>query len=350
MTTFPTAHPLANGLTMVCRFCEKRAFRGCKRHLSTLCKPMNEFKFSPEIIESTTTPSGSRTPISIALKKTDAIREEKAASETLRVYSDGSVVGGGVGGAAVLMRGETMIKDKRFYLGGHEEHTSLEAEIVGMVLAVQLLKEAGGRGTMALGVDNQAAIRSTGALHSQPGHYLPVVNVILHNALRELLPVKDGRQLIIRWTPGHKGIAGNEAADIQAKRAARGEASAGNMLPKSLRTRTNIPIKLPFSKSVTKQHFQNPRSVKKRSSTNHVRFPALPHVPNDRPIHSIRTFCRAPHQRTINKNTKIERNPRQSEKSDREVVASAAGRLSSEIQTLILSQFKPKPDCCSGCV
>lgn len=56
------------------------------------------------------------------------------------------------------MNGNEVIGSKRFHLGSDREHTVYEAELVGMILAVQLLKEKenGGRrgGTMSLGVDN----------------------------------------------------------------------------------------------------------------------------------------------------------------------------------------------------
>jgi hypothetical protein len=115
-----------------------------------------------------------------------------------------------------------------------------------------LLKEEGGEGRMALGVDNQAAIRATNAFQSCPGHYL--VNKFYDN-LRLLLPNDNNRKLTVRWTLGHKGITGNKAADEQAKREAKGEASDGNNLPRSLRTKMNTPIPLPLSKAAIKQNF-----------------------------------------------------------------------------------------------
>ncbi|KAG1759511.1 hypothetical protein EDD22DRAFT_742155, partial [Suillus occidentalis] len=120
-------------------------------------------------------------------------------------------------------------------LGKAEEHMVYEGEVVGMILATELLKEEmkerGGRRTMALGVDNQAAIRATNAFQSKPGHYLMDK---LHDDLCTLFPSEGDGKLIIRWTAGHIGIPSNEQADKQAKKAARGEMSDTHLLPLSL--------------------------------------------------------------------------------------------------------------------
>jgi ribonuclease HI len=146
-----------------------------------------------------------------------AVKDDEYAEEDLRVYSDGSAVDGGVGGAAVLLRNGEVERTKRVYLGSDQEHTVYEGEMVGMILAIELLKEEGGSGSMALGVDNQAAIWATKAFVSKPGHYLMDK---FHDDLRKLIPAHDERKLIVRWTPGHHGIPGNEAADEHAKMAA----------------------------------------------------------------------------------------------------------------------------------
>lgn len=140
----------------------------------------------------------------------------------------------------------------RFHLGSVKNHTVYEGELVGMILAVELLRrEAGRKDSMALGVDNQAAILATQAFNSKPGHYLMD---ILHDDLRIVIPEFDRRKLTIRWSPGHCGIPGNEAADVHAKRAARKETSDINQLPTSLRLQ-NSPIPLPRSKAAAKQQF-----------------------------------------------------------------------------------------------
>jgi hypothetical protein len=68
---------------------------------------------------------------------------------------------------------------------------------------------------MALGADNQAAIRATQAFNSKSGHYLMD---IFHDDLRTIIPEFDQRKLTIHWTPGHCGITGNEAAPSSASK------------------------------------------------------------------------------------------------------------------------------------
>ncbi|KAG2113217.1 uncharacterized protein F5147DRAFT_771067 [Suillus discolor] len=187
-----------------------------------------------------------------------ALEEDVRADEELRVYSDGSAIDGGVGGAAVMMEGNRMLRESRFYLGKADTHMVYEGEVVGMILAVKLFEaelksRGGGNRTMALGVDNQAAIKALLLFWSKCSHYL--INKF-HDNLRSLLPnVSDGK-LIIQWAAGHIGITGNEIADEQAKKAARGETSDTHLLPTSLHLPTNTPLILPTSKSTIKQSFR----------------------------------------------------------------------------------------------
>ncbi|OAX43629.1 hypothetical protein K503DRAFT_853199 [Rhizopogon vinicolor AM-OR11-026] len=172
--------------------------------------------------------------ICIAENTEDALQEDTLAREDLRAYSDGSAVEGGVGGAAVLMKGEEVVREIRFYLGTDKEHTAYDGEQVGMILAVQLLKEEGGGD-----------------------------------------PYDDGRKLIIRWSPGHNGLLGNKAADEQAKRAAWGDTSEGPDLPKSLRSKAGTPKSLPISKSALKQVHRKIKKDAENIMRHSPRFPAL---------------------------------------------------------------------------
>ncbi|KAG2051728.1 hypothetical protein BDR06DRAFT_983476 [Suillus hirtellus] len=146
MATFHDSHPLQKGIKSAFNFHVNRNFEGSKRHPSPLHKLFNEFKINPTTTE--TLEPVRHYPkwvpdveLRIASKPEEAYLEDTLADEDLRVYSDGSAIDGGIGGVAVLMEGDRMVDERRFYLGKIEEHTVYEGEIVGMILAVELLKE-----------------------------------------------------------------------------------------------------------------------------------------------------------------------------------------------------------------
>ena len=68
--------------------------------------------------------------------------------------------------------------------------------------------------------------------------------------LQEALTKKhDHMAMLVRWTPGHRDIAGNEAADEAARKATEGDTSPNDRLPKFLRER------MPHSRSALRQAF-----------------------------------------------------------------------------------------------
>ena len=143
----------------------------------------------------------------------------------------------------------------RLDLGSIHHHTVYEGEIVGMILATELLRRTRGRiSTVSLGLDNSlAAIQASTAFRSGPGQYLMDA---FHENLQTALDTQGVEKITIWWTPGHSGIPGNEEADIQAKEAAKGVSSPAHSLPRSLRKGGNRIKQLPKSKSATKQRLR----------------------------------------------------------------------------------------------
>lgn len=72
-----------------------------------------------------------------------------------------------------------------------------------------------------------------------PGHYLIDH---LHKQTEALMRRHHQLQLTLRWVPGHEGVAGNERADREAKRAARGLSSPEDDLPACLRDPLPISV------------------------------------------------------------------------------------------------------------
>jgi ribonuclease HI len=157
----------------------------------------------------------------IPRSKEQAIEEVGTAGAEVVVFSDGSCIDGGVGAAAVLYRNGKEERSVRLHLGPESEHTVFEAELAGAAIAAKMLNtESSGRYTVAL--DNQAAIQTTRREKAIPGQYL--VNAV-HRQIHGVVEFQAGARVVMRWVPGHEGIEGNERADEEAKKAAKGETS-----------------------------------------------------------------------------------------------------------------------------
>lgn len=143
-------------------------------------------------------------------------------------------------------RGKTATKTLKLHLGTSAEHTVYEAELVGTILGLELLRKALKPSVRkaSIALDNQAAVRACRSRHHGPGQYLLG---LVRNQVDRIKAKFPQVQLVIRWVPGHMDVEGNEKADRTAKRAARGHSSRRLLLPRCLRQ------KLPLSSSKLRQ-------------------------------------------------------------------------------------------------
>jgi ribonuclease HI len=131
------------------------------------------------------------------------------------IYTDGSSIGGHVGAAAVCLdTGQT----SKTYIGTDANSTVYAVELQGINLALAMAEaeaDAGAcRKLINIFADNQAAIRSLTRPEGRSGAY-----ILKQIAARVESLQKSGHTVVMRWIPSHKGIEGNEAADIAAKEA-----------------------------------------------------------------------------------------------------------------------------------
>ena len=233
MATLPHSHP-------VTKIFRKVAKLKVKRHRSPLHCLASAFGTSHEAYE--TTIVAGRNPalmgkqpfrMEIADSKDDSKVRDEQAPEHVKIYLDGSMHDSNVGAAAVLTRNGKTQEVLHYHLGPSSDHTVFEAELVGILMGLHLVGKAGGKNiTFAIGVDNQAAIKSLSSKFNKPGHYLAAE---AHQTAAKLCKTKGKKySLSIRWTAGHTGIPGNEEADVEAKKAAEGATSNLDQLPKIL--------------------------------------------------------------------------------------------------------------------
>ena len=229
------------------------ANRRIKRHRSPLHDLIQTFNIKPGLLETITTTGGNpatrhKRPFKTETPrdKESSVKADKEGKESIKVYSDGSAQDGKVGAAAVLIRAGKETRKLHFHLGTTEQHTVFEAELVGLILGLQLIKTEKTRTSYALGADNQAALTAVATPSNRSGHYLAALFLKMAASIQKTNGTAN-YSLRLRWTAGHVKIEGNELADEEAKLASEGTTSEATLLPRILKKQ------LKFNKSAAKQ-------------------------------------------------------------------------------------------------
>ena len=173
MAMLPKEHPLYKTVT-------NKNMGKVKRHKSPLSTLLATYRYELRNFEKI--PATARDPSQkgklpfkthIAASRETSIEEATNAAEEVIIYTDGSAINGKVGAAAILTRADNPPCALHLHLGSKKEHTVHEAELVGILLAMQLIStEKHGSTSYAIAVDNQVAIQSFHLELRNPGHHL----------------------------------------------------------------------------------------------------------------------------------------------------------------------------------
>ena len=203
IATLPPAHPLYKPAGN----CAKRR---TNRHKSPLHQLMLNYAAKPQDMETIKpmprNPALTHTrPFSVnfAKSKDKSVEEDERATEEAKVYTDGSAQEGKVGAAAILIREGKPTRKLHYHLGTSTQHTVHEAELIGMLLGLHLIKtDKKGKTSYAIGVDNQAALSALKSVKSTSGQY--IADEILETAARIQKQRNSPKySLNFRWTAGH---------------------------------------------------------------------------------------------------------------------------------------------------
>src|SRR6266481_8557687 len=151
------------------------------------------------------------------------------AEDEVQLFSDGSGQEGKVGAAAVMCKWGQRDKILRYSLGTLTEHTVFEAEAVGVLMALHLLRSEWGIRRATIHLDNQAVLGALSIRKPKPAQ--TIIDKIIAQIKETWQQARHPAfRLEIGWIKGHSGVEGNEKADQEAKKAAGGQASRVRML------------------------------------------------------------------------------------------------------------------------
>jgi ribonuclease HI len=253
MVTLPATHPL------------HKPFRQRAKHfIKTHCSPPHELVFiydiEPDRFE--TSPPVRSQPKYETKFQTEvnnsaegSIKRDKANKDEVRIYADGSGINRMAGAAAVIYSRDKPPKMLRYCLGPLTEHTTFEAEAVGITLGMHMLRYEKNVKAATISLDNQAVIMVTGTWKAKSGHYI-IDEFLWQSKKKWRASDKLAYKLKVTWVKGHIDIPGNIKVDTEAKKAAGGKTSKAHNLPKYLTE--NL---LPLSAMAVRQEYK--RGLKK---------------------------------------------------------------------------------------
>lgn len=164
----------------------------------------------------------------------NAIALARSDQAHLKAFADGASGRDGVGAAAVLQILGRPDQVAGLKMGTHGEHSVLDAELAGILLAAHLILNV-----MKTTIVDDATIftDSQTAISCISGRATGATQILLKAVKRALKRVRSdngGTTVRLQWCPGHSGIIGNELADSEAKAAIRGKPYPPESIPPSL--------------------------------------------------------------------------------------------------------------------
>jgi len=152
----------------------------------------------------------------IIQEEEQALEEARKERDGLVLWTDGSRKVDEWVGCAVVWKEEGRWNKRRVHLGRQKE--AFDAEMYAMSEAVKIADEIGekkeGR-RVTIFTDSQATLRRIQSDEPGPGQVLALLTMNWESELTD-----KSIQVEYRWVPAHKGVEGNEEADLQATKAA----------------------------------------------------------------------------------------------------------------------------------
>ena len=195
--TLPQAHPL-HLLVRTAHHSQT------DKHLDPITSALRIFKLDLskfETIKPDTTPCSYFSRIKTTILKTqeELVTAEENDTPDFKIFMDGSGYNGRTGAAAILFKKGTphAIRSLTYHLGDLAEHSILEAELVGVLLAAWLLRTTLGFACFSFSIytDSQTSIRFLGKRYTGSSSY--IIDA-LHNMVDT--PFK------VNWISGHSDV------------------------------------------------------------------------------------------------------------------------------------------------